>query len=329
MKIGPYQFDNTVFAAPMAGVSDAIFRRLAVKFGAGMAVSEMVSANALLYESSKTKWRLKHLQDDRSVRTVQIVGHDPQMMAQAARLNVDCGAQIIDINMGCPAKKVCNKLAGSALLSDERQVERILDAVVNAVSVPVTLKIRTGTSPEHRNGVMIARIAQRCGIRAVAVHGRTRACRFKGQVEYDTIREIKTAIDIPVIANGDIDNAEKARQVLEYTGADGVMIGRAAQGAPWIFEKIITYLNTGKKIPNPGTDEIGRVLLSVLEQMYQFYGEYSGVRIARKHISWYTKGIVGGNEFRKTVNSVESSAEQFTMTREFFENQLLSIKKAA
>ena len=328
MKIGAYTLKNTVFAAPMAGVSDAIFRKLAINYGAAMAVSEMVSANDLLYHSAKTQWRLKHL-DDQSIRSVQIVGHDPQMMASAAKLNVDNGAQIIDINMGCPAKKVCNKLAGSALLVDEEQVERILSAVVNAVSVPVTLKIRTGTSPEERNGVRIARIAQCCGIQALAVHGRTRACRFKGQVEYDTIRDIKRAITIPVIANGDINNAAKARQVLDYTGADGIMIGRAGQGAPWIYKQISAYLDTGKIIPDPAADEVGEVLLTVLEQMYQLYGEYSGVRIARKHISWYTKGIKGSNEFRKTVNTVESSAEQFKMTHDFFKTQSPTIGIAA
>ena len=329
MRIGPYHLGNAVFAAPMAGASDAIFRKLAVNYGAALAVSEMVSANALLYESAKTKWRLKQLKDDHSVRSVQIAGHDPQMMAQAARLNVDYGAQIIDINMGCPAKKVCNKLAGSALLNDESQVKRILDAVVNAVSVPVTLKIRTGTDPRQRNGVRIARIAQACGVQALAVHGRTRACRFKAPVEYETIRAIKQAVDIPVIANGDIDTGRKAREVLDDTGADGVMIGRAAQGAPWIFSQVIAYLESGKIIADPGSDEIGRQLLSVLEQMYRFYGEYSGVRIARKHIGWYTKGLDGSNEFRKNVNSVESSAEQFTMTREFFKNLSPSINIAA
>lgn len=329
MRIGPYQFDNAVFAAPMAGVSDAVFRKLAVEYGAALAVSEMVSANALLHDSKKTQWRLQHLQDDDSVRSVQIVGHDPELMAQAARLNVGQGAQIIDINMGCPAKKVCQKLAGSALLSDEHQVERILDAIVNAVSVPVTLKIRTGTNPQQRNGVRIAKIAQACGIRALAVHGRTRACRFKGPVEYDTIKAIKQAVDIPVIANGDIKNSEHAREVLDYTGADGIMIGRAAQGAPWIFRQVVAYLKTGEIIADPTSGEIGRLLLSVLDHMYQFYGEYSGVRIARKHISWYTKGLAGSSEFRKIINSVESSAEQFTMTREFFNNRSPLIKIAA
>ena len=318
MNIGPHQLKNSVFAAPMAGVSDAVFRKLAINYGAALAVSEMVSANALLYDSTKTQWRLQQLKDDDSIKSVQIVGHDPLMMAQAAKLNVDYGAQIIDINMGCPAKKVCNKLAGSALLVDEQRVERILDAVVNAVNVPVTLKIRTGISPEERNGVRIAQIAQRSGIQALAVHGRTRACRFKGQVEYETIRDIKKAVTIPVIANGDIDCAKKASEVLEYTGADGIMIGRAGQGAPWVYEQIITYLNAGKVMADPCVDEIGRVLLSVLEQMYQLYGEYSGVRIARKHISWYTKGITGSNEFRKSINLVESSAEQFKMTDKFF-----------
>lgn len=305
----------------MAGVSDAVFRKLAVEHGAALSVSEMVCSDALLYKSSKTRWRLSYLDEDTSVRSVQIVGHDPVMMAKAARLNVELGAQIIDINMGCPAKKVCNKLAGSALLINEQQVERILDAVVNAVSVPVTLKIRTGTSPQQRNGVTIAQIAQRCGVHALAVHGRTRACRFKGQVEYETIRDIKQAVEIPVIANGDINSGIKAREVMDYTGADGVMIGRAGQGAPWIYKKITAYLDHAETVLDPGLEEIGRILLSTLEQMYRLYGEYSGVRIARKHIGWYTKGLNGSKEFRKFVNSVESSAEQFKMTKEYFKNQ--------
>ncbi len=327
MKIGHYQFNNKVLAAPMAGVSDAVFRKLALDFGADLAVSEMVSSNALLHESSKTRWRLQHL--DKGIRSVQLVGHDPAMMAEAAKFNVDYGAQIIDINMGCPAKKVCNKLAGSALLADEDQVKRILDAVIDAVDVPVTLKIRTGTSPDQRNGVRIAQLAQDCGIQSLVVHGRTRACRFKGDAEYETIWQIKRAVDIPVVANGDIDSPRKAKQVLELTGADAVMIGRAAQGRPWIYQQVVNYLKTGKQIAEPPIEKIGELLLYVLEKMYQLYGEYSGVRIARKHISWYTKGITQSNEFRKKVNLVESSAEQFKMTHAFFQHHCPEIKIAA
>ncbi len=327
MRIGSYQLIKKVLAAPMAGVSDAVFRKLALDFGADLAVSEMVSSNALLHDSSKTKWRLQHL--DKGIRCVQLVGHDPAMMAQAAKFNLDQGAQIIDINMGCPAKKVCNKLAGSALLSDEDQVKRILDQVVNAVNVPVTLKIRTGTSPDRRNGVRIAKLAQDCGIQSLVVHGRTRACRFKGEAEYETIRRIKQAVRIPVIANGDIDSPQKAFQVLEFTGADAVMIGRAAQGRPWIYQQVVNYLETGRLIAEPSIAEIGELLLYVLTQMYDLYGEYSGVRIARKHISWYTKGIAESNEFRKKVNLVESSAEQFKMTHAFFQHHCPETKIAA
>ena len=327
MQIGNYQFNNKVLAAPMAGVSDAIFRKLALDFGADLAVSEMVSSNALLHGSAITKWRLQHL--DKGVRSVQLVGHDPIMMAEVARFNVDQGAQIIDINMGCPAKKVCNKLAGSALLADQDQVKRILDAVVNAIDLPVTLKIRTGTSPDQRNGLQIAQLAQDSGIQSLVVHGRTRACRFKGEAEYETIRRIKQAVNIPVIANGDIDSPQKAKQVLEFTGADAVMIGRAAQGKPWIYQQVAGYLRTGRQIAEPSVDKIGELLLYVLEQMYQLYGEYTGVRIARKHISWYTKGIDESNEFRKKVNLVESSAEQFKMTHAFFQRHSPDIKIAA
>ncbi len=327
MWIGNYQFENKVLAAPMAGISDAVFRKVALDHGADLAVSEMIASNALLQDSKKTRWRLQHI--DMGVRCVQIVGHDPLVMAQAAKSNVDLGAQIIDINMGCPAKKVCNKLAGSALLSDEDQVRRILEAVVSAVNVPVTLKIRTGSSPTQRNGTRIARIAQDCGIQSLVVHGRTRTCRFKGEAEYETIRQIKNAVHIPVIANGDIDSPDKARKILSFTGADAVMVGRAAQGKPWIYKQITKFLKTGKLIADPTIDQIGQLLLYVLEQMYALYGEYSGVRIARKHISWYTKGIKNSNEFRKNVNIVESSAEQFKMTHAFFQQHSSEIKYTA
>jgi len=327
MQIGGFQFQNKVLAAPMAGVSDAVFRKLALDFGVDLAVSEMVTSNALLHGSTKTRWRLQNI--DSGIRCVQIVGHDPLAMAQAAKLNVDLGAQIVDINMGCPAKKVCNKLAGSALLADEDQVKRILEAVVCAVDIPVTLKIRTGSTPAQRNGMKIAEIAQDSGVQSLVIHGRTRQCRFKGEAEYDTIRQIKKALSIPVIANGDIDSPVKAKQVLEYTGADAVMVGRGAQGKPWVYQQIIEYLNTGKLIADPTVEQVGQLLLYVLEQMYALYGEYSGVRIARKHISWYTKGIENSNEFRKTVNLVESSAEQFKMTQDFFQHQRGELNIAA
>ena len=327
MQIAQYQLKNRVLAAPMAGVSDAVFRKLALDYGADMAVSEMVAAKAMLKGSTKTRWRLKNI--DEGIRCVQIVGHDPSDMANAAKFNVDLGAQIIDINMGCPAKKVCNKLAGSALLADENQVKRILEAVIDAVDIPVTLKIRTGSTPDQRNGVKIAQIAQDSGIQSLVVHGRTRACRFKGEAEYETIKQIKAVVGIPIIANGDIDSPEKAVKVLDLTEADAVMIGRAAQGKPWIYQQIATFLQSGKRVDDPSTEQIGKLLLFVLEQMYRLYGEYSGVRIARKHISWYVKNIENSNEFRKKVNLVESSAEQFKMTHAFFQNQSPDIKIAA
>lgn len=301
----------------MAGVTDRPFRQLCKKFGAGMAVSEMVSSNSLLYGSAKTLRRANH-DGETEPKSVQIVGADPHMMAEAARYNVDRGAQIIDINMGCPAKKVCNVMAGSALLRDEALVGKILEAVVKAADVPVTLKIRTGWDKSTRNGVTIARIAEATGIQALAVHGRTRACAYHGEAEYETIAEIKASVHIPVIANGDIDSPEKAKQVLDFTKADGVMIGRAAQGRPWIFREIAHYLATDRKLPEPSTDEIRTILLAHLENLYAFYGDYTGVRMARKHISWYSKGLVGGAAFRNTINRVETSAEQLTLTREFF-----------
>jgi tRNA-dihydrouridine synthase B len=321
MRIGPFQLTNNVVLAPMAGVTDRPFRQLCKSLGAGMAVSEMVSSNSLLWGSAKTLRRADH-DGETEPKSVQIVGADPAMMAEAARFNVDNGAQIVDINMGCPAKKVCNVLAGSALLQDESLVARILEAVVSAVEVPVTLKIRTGWDTANRNGVAIARIAEAAGVQALAVHGRTRACAYRGEAEYDTIREIKRAVRIPVIANGDITNAQKARQVLDYTGADAVMIGRAAQGRPWIFREISHYLTTGESLPEPGIGEIRRILTSHVHNLYEFYGEHTGVRIARKHISWYSKGQRGGASFRQVVNRVESSTEQLALIDEFFDKLL-------
>jgi tRNA-dihydrouridine synthase B len=320
MRIGPYTLKNNLFLAPMAGVTDRPFRTLCRKLGAGMAVSEMVSSNSLLWGAEKTRRRADHAGEDEP-RSVQIVGTDPSLMAQAARLNVERGAQIIDINMGCPAKKVCNVMAGSALLRHETLVADILKAVVAAVDVPVTLKIRTGWDRANRNAVTIARIAEDSGIRLLAVHGRTRADQYTGEAEYDTIKAIKAAVRIPVVANGDIDTPEKAAQVLAYTGVDGVMIGRAAQGNPWIFREIGHFLATGQRLPEPPVGEVRDTLLGHLENLYAFYGEHTGVRVARKHISWYSKGLRGGAAFRHAVNQVETVSEQLAMVREFFDGQ--------
>lgn len=321
MQIGPYKLKNNLFVAPMAGVTDRPFRQLCRKLGAGMAVSEMVSSNSLLWGSKKTLRRADHSGEDEP-RSVQIVGADPGMMAQAAKFNVDQGAQIIDINMGCPAKKICKVAAGSALLKDEPLVTTILKSVVDAVNVPVTLKIRTGWDKENRNGVAIARIAEDIGIQALAVHGRTRACAYQGDAEYDTIAAIKAAVAIPVIANGDITTPEKAKQVLDYTGADGVMIGRAAQGRPWIFREIQHYLETGTHLEEPSLAEIRTTLLDHVSNLYEFYGEYAGVRIARKHISWYSKGCRNGAMFRQKVNHVDTAKQQYDTVREFFDQQI-------
>ncbi|MFZ5620577.1 MAG: tRNA dihydrouridine synthase DusB [Pseudomonadota bacterium] len=318
MHIGPYELKNNLMLAPMAGVTDRPFRQLCKQLGAGLAVSEMVSSNSLLWGSAKTLRRANH-EGEVEPKSVQIAGADPRMMAEAARHNVDNGAQIIDINMGCPAKKVCNVMAGSALLQDEDLVKRILDAVVGAVDVPVTLKIRTGWDRTHRNGVRVAQIAEQAGIRSLAVHGRTRACGYTGEAEYDTIRAIKQSVHIPVVANGDIRTPEKAREVLEHTGADAVMIGRAAQGRPWIFREIEYFLATGRHLPEPTVEEIRTIMLGHLHNLYDFYGEHTGVRVARKHISWYSKGQPGGAVFRDRVNRVESAAEQLALIDTFFD----------
>jgi tRNA-dihydrouridine synthase B len=317
MQIGPYTLPNKLVLAPMAGVTDRPFRQLCKRLGAGMAVSEMVTSNSLLWGSEKTRRRANH-DGETEPKSVQIAGAEPAMMAEAARHNADNGAQIIDINMGCPAKKVCNVMAGSALMQDEALVGRILDAVVNAVDIPVTLKFRTGWDREHRNAPRIARIAEEAGIQAVAIHGRTRADQYKGDAEYDTIAEVKSRITIPLIANGDITTPEKAKFVLDYTAADAIMIGRAAQGRPWIFREIGHYLDTGEKLPEPGITEIRDLLLEHLENLYAFYGEGRGVRIARKHIAWYSKGQAHGAAFRQAVCRVESEQEQLSMVRDFF-----------
>lgn len=318
MKIGSHILKNNLVLAPMAGVTDRPFRQLCKELGAGMAVSEMVSSNSLLWGSEKTQRRANHT-GETEPKSVQIAGAEARMMAEAARYNTDNGAQIIDINMGCPAKKVCNVMAGSALLQNELLVADILEAVVSAVEIPVTLKIRTGWDKDHRNALNIARIAEESGIQALSIHGRTRACAYKGEAEYDTIRAVKESISIPVIANGDIKTPEKARYVLEYTGADAIMIGRAAQGRPWIFREIEHYLATGEYLPEPETNEIRDILLGHLDNLYSFYGEFTGVRVARKHISWYSKGQVGGASFRNAVNRVETIEQQLAMTHEFFE----------
>ena len=317
MQIGPYILKNNLVVAPMAGVTDRPFRQLCKKMGAGMAISEMVSCNSLLWGSEKTKRRANH-EGEVDPISVQIAGADPVMMAQAASYNVEQGAQIIDINMGCPAKKICNTMAGSALLQNEKLVGKILDSVVSAVDVPVTLKIRTGWDKEHKNARAIARIAENAGIQALAIHGRTRACAYKGEAEYETIAAVKSHVKIPIIANGDIDTPEKAKRVLEHTAADAVMIGRAAQGRPWIFREISHYLTTGSHLPSPEVNEIHHVLVNHLYDLYDFYGEYSGVRIARKHISWYTKGLIGSAVFRHAMNQLQTTDQQLSAVNEFF-----------
>jgi len=318
MQIGNYQLKNNLILAPMAGVTDRPFRQLCRELGAGMAVSEMVSSNSLLWGSKKTQRRANH-EGEADPKSVQIAGADPDMLAQAAKHNADNGAQLIDINMGCPAKKVCNVMAGSALLQDEILVGRILESVVNAVDIPVTLKIRTGWDKENRNALNIARIAEESGIQALAIHGRTRACHYKGEAEYDTIRAVKESVNLPIIANGDIKTPEKALYVLEHTGADAIMIGRAAQGRPWIFREIEHFLSTGDKLPEPTVSEIRDIMLGHLDNLYHFYGEFTGVRVARKHISWYSKGQSGGANFRNAVNRVDTIEQQLAMTHEFFE----------
>jgi len=317
MQIGPHTLRNNLVVAPMAGVTDRPFRQLCKRLGAGMAVAEMVASDPRLWSSTKSQRRTNH-EGEVEPRSVQIAGAEPAMMAETARYNVDKGAQIIDINMGCPAKKVCNVAAGSALLKDETLVGRILDAVVGAVSVPVTLKVRTGWARNNKNAVRVARIAQSAGVAALAVHGRTRACAFVGEVEYDTIAEVKSHVSIPVVANGDIDTPEKARRVLDHTGADAVMIGRAAQGRPWIFREIAHYLETGTHLALPPVVEIWGVLADHLQDLYAFYGEDAGVRIARKHIDWYTRDLAGSEEFRRGMNQLESAQQQMNAVDAFF-----------
>ena len=317
MQIGNHILKNNLVVAPMAGVTDRPFRQLCKKLGAGLAVSEMVTSNSLLYGSEKTRRRANH-EGEVDPISVQIAGSDPQMMAEAARYNVDNGAQIIDINMGCPAKKICNVMAGSALLKDEPLVSQILRAVVGAVNVPVTLKIRTGWDKNNRNAITIAKIAEDMGIQALAMHGRTRACLYMGDAEYDTIAAVKQAINIPLIANGDITTPEKAKYVLDYTGADAVMIGRAAQGRPWIFREIEHFLKTGTHLLPPTVEEIHTVMLEHINDLYGFYGDVAGMRVARKHISWYTKGLAGSASFRHNMNTLDTIDLQQAAINDFF-----------
>ncbi len=318
MRIGPYTLPNNLAVAPMAGVTDRPFRQLCKRLGAGYAVSEMVAANPQLRGTDKSRRRTDHAGEVAPI-AVQIAGADPAMMADAARFNVAHGAQIIDINMGCPAKKVCNAAAGSALLADEARVAAILAAVVGAVDVPVTLKIRTGPSPTARNAVRIARIAENSGIAALTVHGRTRACMFVGPVDYPTIAEVKGTVKIPVIANGDIATPEGARDVLEQTGADGIMIGRAAQGRPWIFAEIAHFLDTGTHLPPPTVAAVRALIAEHLADHYAFYGEEVGVRIARKHLGWYLRDLAGARMARDRINVATTAAAQTAAVTDFFD----------
>ncbi len=317
MRIGPYQLENNLIVAPMAGVTDRPFRQLCRELGAGLAVSEMVSAQSALQHNHKTLRRLNH-DGEKGPIAVQILGSDPTSMANAAALNVERGAQIIDINMGCPAKKVCKANAGSALLQNPALIEKILRAVVTAIEVPVTLKIRTGWCPETRNGLEVAKIAEDCGVQALTIHGRTRACGFSGEAEYETIRAIKKSVTLPIVANGDINTPLKAAEVLKATGADALMIGRAAQGHPWIFREISHYLEHGKLLAPPSPQWVMQLLFKHIDQLYQFYGEERGLRVARKHIAWYSKGQSGGATFRAAIYRAETIAQQRTLIYTFF-----------
>ncbi|EPE3191791.1 tRNA dihydrouridine synthase DusB [Cronobacter sakazakii] len=319
MRIGHYQLRNRLIAAPMAGITDRPFRTLCYEMGAGLTVSEMMSSNPEVWASDKSRLRMVHV-DEPGIRTVQIAGSVPEEMAEAARINVDNGAQIIDINMGCPAKKVNRKLAGSALLQYPDLVKSILTAVVNAVDVPVTLKIRTGWDPANRNCVEIAQLAEECGIQALTIHGRTRACLFQGNAEYDSIRTVKQKVSIPVIANGDITSPHKARAVFDYTGADALMIGRAAQGRPWIFREIQHYLDTGELLPPLPLAEVKRLLCAHVRELHDFYGQAKGYRIARKHVAWYLQEHAPDDQFRRTFNAIEDASEQLEALEAYFEN---------
>lgn len=318
MQIGPWSLSNNLALAPMAGVTDLPFRQMCRGLGAGLVVSEMVTSDTRLWNSRKSRTRLNHRNEPGPV-SVQIAGADPLMMADAARRNVELGAQIIDINMGCPAKKVCKRAAGSALLSDLGQVEAILRAVVAAVSVPVTLKIRTGPSPETRNATQVAQLAEQCGIAALSVHGRTRACRFKGDAEYHSVAKVVASVDIPVYANGDIDSPEKAKRILETTGASGIMIGRAAQGNPWIFRDTAHYLKYGNVPAAPELAEVRETVQKHLQGLHLLYGDFAGVRIARKHLGWYCESLALGKQFRHEFNQLDTADSQIQAVDRFFQ----------
>jgi len=318
VQIGSHRILSNLVVAPMAGVTDRPFRQLCKRLGAGLAISEMVASNPKLRDTGKSQRRMNHDGEVEPI-VVQIAGADPEQMADSARYNVDRGAQIIDINMGCPAKKVCNVAAGSALLQNEALVGAIVERVVNAVAVPVTLKIRTGWDRQHRNAVRIAQIAESAGIAALSVHGRTRECGFVGAVEYDTIRAVKQSVSVPVTANGDVDSPETALKVLEHTGADAVMIGRAAQGRPWIFREIRHFLDHAEKLPPPEIAEIRQLILDHLADHHEFHGEESGVRIARKHLGWYTADLAGGAAFRHEINAIDQACAQIAAVNRFFD----------
>jgi len=318
IRIGKHILPSNVVLAPMAGVTDRAFRRLCRRFGAGLAASEMLTADVRLWDTPKSRRRMDH-GGEPSPRVVQIAGYDPAMMADAARRNVDAGAEIVDINMGCPAKKVCNRLAGSALLQDEALVARILEAVVCAVSVPVTLKTRTGWNRDHKNGVHIAMIAEAAGIQALAIHGRTRADRYEGEAEHDTVAAIKSRIKIPVFANGDIDSPQRARHVLERTGCDGIMIGRAAQGRPWIFDEVNFFLSSGEMRGVLALEKVRDIMRAHLEDLYALYGDTTGVRVARKHLSWYFRQHPGQEALRDRLVKIETPREQLSTLLENFD----------
>lgn len=323
LKIGHYQLKNNLILAPMAGVTDRPFRELCLRYGAGLAVSEMISSNPRVWNTTKSQQRMMAHEGEIGLRSVQITGADPQLMAQAAQFSVEHGAQIIDINMGCPAKKVNKKLAGSALLQHPELIKEILVAVVNAVNVPVTLKTRTGWDRDNINCINIAKLAEDCGIQALALHGRTRACMYKGKAEYDNIKAVKRAVSIPIIANGDIDSPEKAKFVLDYTDADALMIGRPAQGRPWIFKEIQYYLENGVTMPSLPITEVEDILLNHVQALHQFYGVFLGPRIARKHVGWYLKEHEQADNFRHTFNALETASQQLDALQGYFKNVAL------
>ncbi|VUD40355.1 putative tRNA-dihydrouridine synthase [Thalassocella blandensis] len=327
-NIGPYAIDSRVLLAPMAGVTDLPFRSICRKMGAGLVTSEMLSSDTRLWQSDKSRNRLAVAEDIGPI-SIQIAGSEPQMMADAARACAEQGAQIIDINMGCPAKKVCKKLAGSALLKDEALVKNILQAVVQSVDVPVTLKIRTGWDTQNKNAIQIAKIAENEGIQALTVHGRTRACRFNGEAEYDTIAEIVDNVNIPVVANGDIKSAEKAKEVITYTSAAAVMIGRGAWGRPWIFKQVKEYLEDDTLSTQPSIKQIKTIVLEHIEALHAFYGEFMGVRIARKHFTWYVQQLSVSNSTTKNFNQLETSTSQISAVQEFFARLNYHEEKAA